>query len=273
MSDHSLWETTAAQQAWIDMWRYTAARYRDDPIVVGYYLMVEPHASEAVAGLEAEEFYARYEGTLVDWNQLYPRIVEAVREEDERTPVIVDAEGWSGLAWLSYHPPAPDERIVYSFHQYLPLHYTIGPLTDHPYGDLVVVYRGEADLDGDGDSEMFDERWMDSLLAPADRFMAERDARLTVNELGVVRWVPEGHAFMRDQLELLEARGMNHAIWLWNASFEMWEGQTDAFGLQFGPDLVPGRDRASEELLDAVSDIWMRNTERPWLDSPERTAN
>jgi hypothetical protein len=41
-----VWQDRAAQEAWAAMWQHTAARYRDNPIVVGYDLMVEPNANE-----------------------------------------------------------------------------------------------------------------------------------------------------------------------------------------------------------------------------------
>jgi hypothetical protein len=47
----SVWEDQATQDAWGEMWRYTAERYRDNPIVVGYDLMVEPNAEEVFGRL------------------------------------------------------------------------------------------------------------------------------------------------------------------------------------------------------------------------------
>jgi hypothetical protein len=83
-----VWQDQAAQDAWVEMWRYTASRYGQHPIVVGYDLMVEPNANEvgshalgdALGIWEPEAFYAECGGTLYDWNQLYPRITEAIRQ-------------------------------------------------------------------------------------------------------------------------------------------------------------------------------------------------
>jgi len=41
----AVWQEQAAQDGWAAMWRYTAERYRGNPIVVGYDLMVEPNAN------------------------------------------------------------------------------------------------------------------------------------------------------------------------------------------------------------------------------------
>jgi hypothetical protein len=37
---------------------------------------------------------------------------------------------------------------------------------------------------------------------------------VSVNEFGVMRWVPNAADFMRDEMELFEQRGMNHALWV-----------------------------------------------------------
>ena len=40
----NVWQNQEAQDAWADMWQYTAQRYRNNPTVVGYDLMVEPNS-------------------------------------------------------------------------------------------------------------------------------------------------------------------------------------------------------------------------------------
>ena len=42
----TMWTDPAARDAWVEMWRFTAERYRDNPIVAGYKLMVEPNAAD-----------------------------------------------------------------------------------------------------------------------------------------------------------------------------------------------------------------------------------
>lgn len=55
--DFAVWSDQAAQDAWIEMWRFTAERYRGSPVVVGYDLMVEPHPNTLIdPGGEGERF-------------------------------------------------------------------------------------------------------------------------------------------------------------------------------------------------------------------------
>ncbi|HIP96008.1 MAG TPA: hypothetical protein EYH32_02200, partial [Anaerolineae bacterium] len=101
--NNRVWGEQTAQDAWVEMWRYTAQRYKDNPIVVGYDLMCEPNSNEVgdfPAGdpldvWDPEEFYTQYGGTLYDWNQLYPRITTAIREVDPNTPILIGGMAYS----------------------------------------------------------------------------------------------------------------------------------------------------------------------------------
>ncbi|UCC62586.1 MAG: cellulase family glycosylhydrolase, partial [Anaerolineae bacterium] len=215
----SVWQDQAAQDAWVEMWRYTAQRYGDNPTVVGYDLMVEPNANEVGSDAmndrldiwDPAEFYADYGGTLYDWNQLYPRITAAIREVDSATPILIGGMGYSAVGWLPYLQPTGDPRTVYVVHQYAPFQYT------HQSPDaLDCTYPGWCDLDWDGDDDPFDQSWLEDLLLTVDAFTSTHGVPVAVNEFGVVRWVPGAAAFMNDEMALFEQRGMNHALWVWD---------------------------------------------------------
>jgi hypothetical protein len=121
----AIWQDPEAQEAWAAMWRYTAGHYRDNPIVVGYDLMVEPNSNEVWLDIwDPEVFYADYGGTLYDWNQLHPRITAAIREVDPDTPILVGGMAYSDVEWLPYLEVTGDPRTVYAVHQYTPFPYT-----------------------------------------------------------------------------------------------------------------------------------------------------
>lgn len=84
-----VWTDQAAQDAWVEMWRYTASRYQGHSVVVGYDLMCEPNAAGIRDIWEPEDFYHDYAGTTLDWNQLYPRITLAIRDVDLETPILI----------------------------------------------------------------------------------------------------------------------------------------------------------------------------------------
>ncbi len=254
-----VWQNQAAQDAWVDMWRYTAERYRDNLIVVGYDLMVEPNANEVWLEVwDPEEFHADYEGTLYDWNQLYPRISAAIREVDADTPILIGGMGYSGVAWLPYLQPTGDPRTVYVAHQYAPHQYT-----HQWWQDLEFEYPDEFDTDWDGEDDQFDRTWLDDLLSMVDDFAATHGVPVAVNEFGVVRWVGGAAEFMDDQMDLFERRGLNHALWVWDPSWGSWTEEVNGFNFRHGPDPHNHTDVAANDLMDVILKYWGRNTIRP----------
>ncbi|RME99796.1 MAG: hypothetical protein D6768_14255 [Chloroflexi bacterium] len=254
----TMWEDPAAQDAWVEMWRTIADRYKDNPIVVGYKLMVEPNSSGVFFDIyEPDEFYDQYAGTLYDWNQLYPRIVAAIREVDTETPILIGGNGWSGVAWLNYLEPVDDPRTVYIVHQYEPQEgYTHQEGRKHSY-------PGEFDLDYDGEDDSFNRAWLDEFLSPIDTFKARYGVPVAVDEFGVNRWSPGAAEFMADQMALFEEKGMNHALWEWSTSWEPFASDVYDMNYLLGPDPDNHLQEVPNELLDVITGFWARNEIRP----------
>ncbi len=253
--NNRVWGEQAAQDAWVEMWRYTAQRYKDNPIVVGYDLMCEPNSNEVgsfPAGdpldvWDAEEFYTDYGGTLYDWNQLYPRISAAIREVDSNTPILIGGMAYSAVEWLPYLQPTGDSRTVYAVHQYAPIDYTHqGPPLTNTYPD-----------------GSFNKTWLDDLLSTVDDFATTHSVPVAVNEFGAMRWEPGAHAFMDDQMDLFEQRGLNHALWLWETSWAPIQEEIDAFNFRHGPNPSHHSDVSSSDLIDVIKKYWGRNAARP----------
>jgi len=264
--NNRVWGDRAAQDAWVEMWRYTAQRCKDNPIVVGYDLMVEPNSNEVgsfplgdpLDVWDPEEFYDEYGGTLYDWNQLYPRIVAAIRQVDPKTPILIGGMGYSAIEWLPYLEPTGDPRTVYAVHQYAPHLYT------HQWWDSQdCTYPGTCDVDWDGVAEPFDRAWLDDLLSTVDDFKAAHGVPVAANEFGVMRWEPGAADFMDDQMDLFEQRGMNYALWLWETSWEPYAEEVDAFNFRHGPDPHNHADVESSKLMDVIVAHWEQNMIRP----------
>ncbi len=123
----NVWTDQNAQDAWVEMWRYTAERYRDNPVVAGYDLMCEPNSSDVAFEIyEPVDFYAEYADSIYDWNRFYPRIVDGIREVDEQTPILVGGNGWSGVYW----------RTLPGLPGYAPLAWTITS-----YRNIIILSR------------------------------------------------------------------------------------------------------------------------------------
>ena len=248
----SVWQDQAAQDAWVAMWSYTAQRYKDNATVVGYDLMVEPNSNEvgshalydALDIWDPDEFYDTYGGTLYDWNQLYPRITTAIRQVDTDTPILIGGNGYSAVDWLPYLQPTGDPRTVYTVHQYEPFDYT------HQEPPATNTYP-------DG---QFNQTWLSNLLSTVNDFKTTHGVPVSVNEFGVVRWVPGAAAFMDDEMDLFQQHSMNHALWVWDPAWEPWTQEVDAFNFRHGPDPNNHTDVESSDLMDVIVEHWGRNT-------------
>ena len=123
-----VWSDQAAHDAWVEMWRFTAERYRDTPVIAGYDLMVEPHPNtlfDPDGELEPLELQTQVEGTLLDWNTLTAETTAAIRQVDPDTPIIVNSLSWASAAWFPALQPTGDPRTVYSLHAYDPDVYVV----------------------------------------------------------------------------------------------------------------------------------------------------
>ncbi|HSI07902.1 MAG: glycoside hydrolase family 5 protein [Rariglobus sp.] len=108
------WDDETIQQ-WIQSWVTVAKHYKDDPYVLGYELLNEPH------DIAAE-----------DARKNYTRCIRAIREVDQRHILIVGNSGWSHARTLeaTWGPVAstvdtPYNNIVFAFHDY--------PEDNHPW--------------------------------------------------------------------------------------------------------------------------------------------
>ncbi len=259
--NNSVWADQQAQDAWAEMWAYTAAQYKDNPIVVGYDLMVEPNSNE-VGSYPLDDpldiwdpaaFYDQYGGTLYDWNQLYPDISAAIRAVDTETPILIGGMGYSGVDWLPYLEPTGDPRTVYTVHFYQPFSYT------HQLSTTVgITYPGFFDLDYDGAGEAFDRAWLEGRLATVEAFVQAYGVPVAVNEFGLVRWAPGAAAYLHDLMDLFELLGLNHAVWEWQPSWEPLQ-LIDQFNFRRGADPENHQD-VDNALQDAIVAYWARNT-------------
>ena len=267
----TVWQDQAAQDAWVEMWRHTAARYQSNPIVVGYDLMVEPNANEVGADAlnaplnvwDPVEFENTYGGSLYDWNQLHPRISAAIRTIDEATPILTGGMAYSEANWLSWIKPTSDDRTVYIIHQYAPTKYT----HQSPDAADCPSYPGQCDVDWDGEKERFDQTWLANCLSVIKTFQTEHNAPVAVNEFGLSRWEPNAALFMQDQIALFEAQGMNYALWAWDPAWPEWAAEVDSFNFRHGPD--PGNHvNVSNALEDVIVAAWKQNEVRPSPSTP-----
>ena len=110
----NLWDEATIQK-WIDGWVKVAARYRDEPHVLGYELINEPHDIPADVARDK-----------------ITRCLQAIRKVDKRHIILLGNNSWShsrGMekTWgaTASTVDAPYNNVVFTFHDY--------PTDDHPW--------------------------------------------------------------------------------------------------------------------------------------------
>jgi len=252
---YDVWTDQAAHDAWLEMWRFTAGRYRDNPVVIGYNLMVEPHVNTLIDPdweLDPEAVQARAEGTLMDWNAFAAEMTAAIRQVDPDTPIIIDSLNWADSAWFPALRPTGDPRTVYSLHAYNPDLYT-----NQDQGDMSISYPDV--VQDDGEQITFDRTWLEEDLRPALEFSQKHDVPIYVGEFGAFRWVPGAVEFYRDQIALFEQYGWNYALYVWRGD----EPDFDGFNLEYGPDPENHAPVPGNPLLGVHLERWARNVHFP----------
>lgn len=100
-----LFEDAASQDRTVALWRGLAARYRDEPAVLGYDLLNEPIAHF----FDAERLNPRLA-------PLYRRLVAAIREVDPHHVILLGGAQWNTNFDAVGAPFAPN--LAYTFHTY-----------------------------------------------------------------------------------------------------------------------------------------------------------
>ena len=184
------------REAFADMWRTIARRFKNHANIAAYDLLVEPHRPRESP--QGEQW--SIDPFRETWRNIACETIKAIRAEDRLTPIIVGIdEDSSMLALPNWKPlgcvdPANALRVVYGLHQYEPFEYT-------------------------HESEPFDPVFTKLLemFAIMDNWQTANPGwHFAVNEFGVKCDQQSAAKFIEKEFGELTKRGCNHAIWLWD---------------------------------------------------------
>ena len=131
-----LFESEASQKLFCDIWKTIAAKYKDEPVILGYELMNEPIATMFPKELQAE-MNAKLEG-------VYKRATKAIREVDNNHIILLGGSQWNGN-FEPFHDWAFDDKIMYTCHRYggEPTQAAIQSIIDFRNKTKLPMYMGE----------------------------------------------------------------------------------------------------------------------------------
>ena len=223
-----IWSDPAAGDAWVAMWRETAKRYRGNPNIVGYDMMVEPNPETVLHDEDPAHFAAAHAGTAADWNTLHPRVAAAIRGEDAETPILLSPIGWASPDWLDVLKPATTTGVVYTVHLYDPSSYTHQERRNT--GDAAAARTFQADV------------------GRSAKWALAQGGPLAVTEYGVDGGAPNADRYLTAVGSALRNAHVSSAVWVWDASVKGWSH--DSFSFETG--------EAAATRLAAISKTWKR---------------
>jgi cellulase (glycosyl hydrolase family 5)/glycosyl transferase family 2 len=227
--DFRLWCSAEYSDRFVDLWGNLAKYLRHFDNVVGYDLLNEPFTPDDVVQGYFDEMRATYAGTL---NALYKRTIEAIREWDSETPIILESTYWASPRTFQFLQSYDDPRIIYSFHMYAPPAYTIraSNRSRFAYPGLVKNWP-DSQL---GDSIHWDKETIRNFLGEVKNWQIEHsiaDQNIFVGECGVCREAAGAQRYLFDVLDLLTEFKWNWAV------FAFRDPEWDAMNYELGTDL------------------------------------
>lgn len=186
------------QDAFLSNWEKIARHYKGEKIVWGYDLVNEPVEGEIPDG-------------LLDWHDLALETTKRVRAIDSDHAIIIEGAPWGGPDALADFEPLPFDKIVYSFHMYVPHEFTHQNVSNQVEP---ITYPGLIN------GKKWDKEALRKVLQPVIDWQRDYNVHIYVGEFSAIRWAPGAADYLRDVIDLLEE---NKWDWAYHA-FREWPG-------------------------------------------------
>ena len=214
----TLFDDTALQDRFINLWRLIARRY----------------AGKLTDNLAFELLNEIVLPDSAPWNALVKKTVAAIREIDPERLIVVGGNYYNAAGELKNLDLLPDKNILYTFHNYLPLALTHQKA---PWVPVLAKYNRTINYPGekavglekytdtsthvftDEANITFDRDYVRRCMLPAVDFSRQTGQPVYCGEFGVYEVAPMAARvnWTRDVMEFLLEHHIGHAIWTYKA--------------------------------------------------------
>jgi endoglucanase len=210
--DDRLWQHERFQLQSFEFWKQLAAAVKDHPAIVAYDPLNEPHPERAYGHEEPNQAFIEWlddiEGTSADLNRFNQGMVDAIREVDPDTPIIVEGYFYASPTGLPYTRAIDDPAILYSFHNPAPWQFATFSANGgrYRYPDNMPEYWNDP-----GTPWTIDD--LAELLEPVRQFIEENNIpayQIIASELLCDRRVAGSAEYLEDMISLY-----NEQQWHW----------------------------------------------------------
>jgi hypothetical protein len=251
--DYRLWNEERYQQQAMEFWKELAAALKDHPAVVAYNPLNEPHPARQ-HGFESgtKEFVAWLEenkGKTADLNRFNRRIVEAIRQADPDTPIMLDCWFHASPEGFKFLDPVTDKAVLYSFHFYDPWNFTTWRVNKERFS-----YPDTMPMGWSGKTERWTPQNLRDLTQPVVDWARQHqiDARhIAAVEFGCDRRVAGAQQYLSDLVSALNDNNWHWAFYAFRSPD--WDGLdyelgTEKLGWKYWQAREEGKDH--EHLID-----------------------
>jgi hypothetical protein len=215
MARNSIYSDLALQEQACGLWSSLARHFRRAGDWLLFELMNEPVAPCAA-----------------DWQSLAGKLTAAIRKEDGRRPIVCGSNMWNTAQEFASLKPTGDERTVYTFHFYEPVHFTHQgapwvkwtlemplpqPYPGQAQGLAEALARGgqQAEAQAGHLAGAWDRARLKSLLAPVRAFRDAHQVPVFCGEFGVYLKAPRQDQlrWMDDFTSILAEEGYGFTYW------------------------------------------------------------
>jgi endoglucanase len=235
--DFRLWREEGYLSQSANFWRDLARRLKGHAAIVSYNILNEPHPELATGfenhGADFTKWYAKVKDTAADLNRFNATIVEAIREVDKETPIVIDSGLWASPSAITYLQPLKDDKVLYSVHMYEIYEFTSQkPINrDASYPGKVFKTVGDKKVE-----VSLDQKELENILRPVMEWQKKYKVpanRMIVGEFGCQRKVKGAAKYLEDLIQIFNQQG-----WHW-AFYAFREDVWDAMDYELGAGPVP----------------------------------
>jgi len=243
--DLRIWQKKEYHAQAAHFWKELAYLLKDHPAVVGYDILNEPHPERASGvgdfrELDVSAWYASVKDSAADLNVFYQHVIQAIREVDSKTPIILETGFWGTPCAITYLTPATDPYLLYSFHMYEPYAYTCRRVNNGRYGYPGMVpirlNDAEAETDTSPPSLYWDKAMLQEFLSPITAWQEAfqvPSSRILVGEFGCDRMAQGAADYLGGLAQIFDVHGWHWAFYAFRE--DCWEGMD----YELGPDKIP----------------------------------
>lgn len=256
-----LWQDFKYHKQTADFWRDLARALKDHPAIVGYNIINEPAPERGASTklrdwytMDYKQWYQQVKGTPADLNLFYKTVIQAIREVDKDTPIVLDSGFYANPYAFQILDPAfiGDSKVLYSIHTYEPARFAYDPArfargsNQKRYNYPGDIPTGELNPQDDQDAEPpfapvehWDRKKFDSYFKVVTDWMAINQIpanRIYLAEFGGYRDEAKGLAeYFRDSIDFFNSKGWHWSFYAYreddaypHMDYELGTGKTPA---------------------------------------------